>query len=86
MSDRPKGWKVELVETLTRNPWFGVLLQKVTQPDGSKIHGLRFALAYSRDGEHVTFTKLGGNAQCPRRQLRSHAHLGNPERPNFDVA
>ena len=35
MSDRGNGWKVELVETLTRNPWFGVLLQRVTQPDGS---------------------------------------------------
>jgi 8-oxo-dGTP pyrophosphatase MutT (NUDIX family) len=35
MSDRGNGWKVELLDTLTRNPWFGVLLQKVTQPDGS---------------------------------------------------
>jgi ADP-ribose pyrophosphatase len=37
MSDRGHGWKVELLETLTRNPWFGVLLQKVTQPDGSTL-------------------------------------------------
>jgi ADP-ribose pyrophosphatase len=29
------GWKVEPLETLTRNPWFGVLKQKVTQPDGT---------------------------------------------------
>lgn len=35
MSDRGNGWKVELLDTLTRNPWFGVLKQKVTQPDGS---------------------------------------------------
>ena len=35
MSDRGNGWKVELLDTLTRNPWFGVLLQEVTQPDGS---------------------------------------------------
>jgi 8-oxo-dGTP pyrophosphatase MutT (NUDIX family) len=35
MSERGAGWKVELLETLTRNPWFGVLLQRVTQPDGS---------------------------------------------------
>ena len=34
MSDRGNGWKVELLDTLTRNPWFGVLLQKVTRPDG----------------------------------------------------
>src|SRR5437764_15235625 len=35
MSERGNGWKVEVLDTLTRNPWFGVLLQKVTQPDGS---------------------------------------------------
>jgi len=35
MSDRGNGWKVEPRETLTRNPWFGVLLQEVTQPDGT---------------------------------------------------
>jgi 8-oxo-dGTP pyrophosphatase MutT (NUDIX family) len=35
MSDRGSGWKVELLDTLTRNPWFGVLLQKVTRPDGA---------------------------------------------------
>jgi ADP-ribose pyrophosphatase len=35
MSNRPKGFRVEPLETLTRNPWFGVLKQKVTQPDGS---------------------------------------------------
>ncbi len=35
MSDRGNGWKIELLDTLTRNPWFGVLLQRVTQPDGS---------------------------------------------------
>ena len=35
MTERGNGWKVELLDTLTRNPWFGVLLQKVTQPDGS---------------------------------------------------
>lgn len=29
------GWKSELVRTLTRNPWFGVVEQKVTRPDGS---------------------------------------------------
>jgi hypothetical protein len=44
---------------------FDFRVDDFTQPDGSKIHGLRFALAYSRDGEHVTFTKLGGNAQGP---------------------
>lgn len=33
--DRGNGWKVEVLETLTRNPWFGVLRQKVTHPDGS---------------------------------------------------
>jgi 8-oxo-dGTP pyrophosphatase MutT (NUDIX family) len=35
MTGRGNGWKVELLDTLTRNPWFGVLLQRVTQPDGS---------------------------------------------------
>ena len=35
MSERTNGWKVELLDTLTRNPWFGVLLQKITYPDGS---------------------------------------------------
>jgi 8-oxo-dGTP pyrophosphatase MutT (NUDIX family) len=35
MTGRANGWKIELLETLTRNPWFGVLLQQVTQPDGS---------------------------------------------------
>lgn len=35
MIDRGNGWKVELLETLTRNPWFGVLLQNVRRPDGS---------------------------------------------------
>lgn len=35
MSDRGNGWKVEVLETLTRNPWFGVVRQKVTQPDGT---------------------------------------------------
>jgi 8-oxo-dGTP pyrophosphatase MutT (NUDIX family) len=35
MTERANGWSVELLDTLTRNPWFGVLLQKVTQPDGS---------------------------------------------------
>ena len=35
MSERANGWKVELLDTLTRNPWFGVLLQKITYPDGS---------------------------------------------------
>ena len=35
MTERGNGWKVELLDTLTRNPWFGVLLQQVTQPDGS---------------------------------------------------
>jgi ADP-ribose pyrophosphatase len=35
MSQRSNGWRVEVLETLTRNPWFGVLLQKVTQPDGT---------------------------------------------------
>lgn len=36
MSSSPEsGWKVEPRETLTRNPWFGVLLQEVTRPDGT---------------------------------------------------
>jgi ADP-ribose pyrophosphatase len=35
MSDAGHRWKVELLDTLTRNPWFGVLLQRVTRPDGS---------------------------------------------------
>src|SRR5260370_14595453 len=35
MSDRPKAWTAEVLGTLTRNPWFGVLLQNVTMPDGS---------------------------------------------------
>lgn len=35
MGERGEGWRVELVETLTRNPWFGVVLNKVTHPDGS---------------------------------------------------
>lgn len=35
MSARTSGWKVEPLETLTRNPWFGVLLQNVTLPDGT---------------------------------------------------
>ena len=38
MSDRGNGWKVQLLETLTRNPWFGVLKQEVTQPDGSRAN------------------------------------------------
>ena len=35
MTERSNGWKVEVLQTLTRNPWFGVLLQKITQPDGT---------------------------------------------------
>jgi len=35
VSNRGNGWKIELLDTLTRNPWFGVLLQKVTYTDGS---------------------------------------------------
>jgi 8-oxo-dGTP pyrophosphatase MutT (NUDIX family) len=35
MSNRSGGWNIEVLETLTRNPWFGVLLQKVTYPDGT---------------------------------------------------
>lgn len=35
MSRRDSGWRVEQQETLTRNPWFGVLRQKVIRPDGS---------------------------------------------------
>jgi len=35
VSDRGNGWKVEVLDTLTRNPWFGVLLQKITYPDGT---------------------------------------------------
>jgi ADP-ribose pyrophosphatase len=35
MSDRQKAWTAEVLGTLTRNPWFGVLLQNVTMPDGS---------------------------------------------------
>jgi 8-oxo-dGTP pyrophosphatase MutT (NUDIX family) len=30
-------WKSELVRTLTRNAWFGVVEQKVTRPDGSTM-------------------------------------------------
>lgn len=37
MSDRGNGWKVELLDTLTRNPYFGVVLQKVTRPDGGTV-------------------------------------------------
>jgi ADP-ribose diphosphatase len=37
VSERRHGWRVELLETLTRNPWFGVLRQRVTRPDGSAI-------------------------------------------------
>jgi 8-oxo-dGTP pyrophosphatase MutT (NUDIX family) len=37
MNDK-SGWSVEILGTLTRNPWFGVLLQNVTLPDGSKAH------------------------------------------------
>ena len=35
MNTGESGWKSELVRTLTRNPWFGVVEQKVTRPDGS---------------------------------------------------
>lgn len=35
MSAGDGGWKSELVRTLTRNPWFGVIEQRVTRPDGS---------------------------------------------------
>jgi ADP-ribose pyrophosphatase len=35
MNGGDSGWKSELVRTLTRNPWFGVVEQKVTRPDGS---------------------------------------------------
>jgi 8-oxo-dGTP pyrophosphatase MutT (NUDIX family) len=35
MTRHANGWKVEILETLTRNPWFGVLLQQVTHPDGT---------------------------------------------------
>jgi ADP-ribose pyrophosphatase len=35
VTDGKSGWKVEPIETLTRNPWFGVLKQKVTRPDGT---------------------------------------------------
>jgi len=35
MSDQRKPWTAEVLGTLTRNPWFGVLLQNVTMPDGS---------------------------------------------------
>jgi ADP-ribose pyrophosphatase len=31
------GWKSELVRTLTSNPWFRVVEQKVTRPDGSVV-------------------------------------------------
>lgn len=33
--ERKSGWKVEPLETLTKNPWFSVLKQRVTQPDGT---------------------------------------------------
>jgi len=35
MNPADSGWKSQLVRTLTRNPWFGVVEQKVTRPDGS---------------------------------------------------
>jgi ADP-ribose pyrophosphatase len=31
------GWRSEQVRTLTRNPWFGVVEQRVTRPDGSTV-------------------------------------------------
>jgi len=37
MTGAASGWTCELVRTLTRNPWFGVVEQKVTRPDGSTI-------------------------------------------------
>jgi ADP-ribose diphosphatase len=37
MNTGDSGWKSELVRTLTRNPWFGVVEQKVTRPDGSTL-------------------------------------------------
>jgi 8-oxo-dGTP pyrophosphatase MutT (NUDIX family) len=37
MSTGDSGWKAELVRTLTRNAWFGVVEQKVTRPDGSTV-------------------------------------------------
>jgi ADP-ribose pyrophosphatase len=35
MNSADNGWRSELVRTLTRNPWFAVVEQKVTRPDGS---------------------------------------------------
>jgi ADP-ribose pyrophosphatase len=35
VSDRGNGFRVEPLEYLTKNPWFGVLLQRVTLPDGT---------------------------------------------------
>ncbi|MFL5321525.1 MAG: NUDIX domain-containing protein [Myxococcaceae bacterium] len=32
---KKSGWKIEHEATLVRNPWFGVLQQRVTRPDGS---------------------------------------------------
>jgi ADP-ribose pyrophosphatase len=37
MSTGDGSWKSELVRTLTHNPWFAVLEQKVTRPDGSTM-------------------------------------------------
>jgi ADP-ribose pyrophosphatase len=37
MADQlPGQWHAEVIRTLTSNPWFSVLLQTVTRPDGSK--------------------------------------------------
>lgn len=35
MTTKNNGWQVEQVESITRNPWFGVLLQHVKMPDGT---------------------------------------------------
>jgi 8-oxo-dGTP pyrophosphatase MutT (NUDIX family) len=37
MSGASHGWRIEGRETLTRNPWFGVLRQTVVRPDGSVV-------------------------------------------------
>lgn len=44
---------------------FDFRVDDFTQPDGTTVTGLRFALAYSSDGRSVTYTKLGGNGQGP---------------------
>jgi ADP-ribose pyrophosphatase len=37
LSESAGRWEARVVETLVRNPWFGVLLQAVKRPDGSEV-------------------------------------------------